>query len=92
MRNVIEMALKSLFFLQIHKNHPASEVSASLCDALELHQFVQNGATLDNFCAKNLAFGLSPFPLSQILVTLMVAFTVADRFFKVIISAGYETS
>ena len=41
---IIEMALKSLFLPQNHKNHPAAGRSAhpgSLCDALELHQFVQ---------------------------------------------------
>ena len=33
---------------------------------------------LDNFSAKDFTFGLSPLPLSKILV----AFTTADRFFK----------
>ena len=43
-RKMIEMALKSLFLLQNHKNCPAAGVFASLCDTLELHQFVQQGA------------------------------------------------
>ena len=42
-RNVIEMALKSLFLPQNYKNQLAAEVSASLWDTLELHQFVQHG-------------------------------------------------
>ena len=54
MRNVIEMALKLLFLPQIFKNHPAVMGSAPgpLCDTLTLHQFVQQGPKLDNFCAK----------------------------------------
>ena len=46
-RNVIEKALKSLFLQQNHKNRPAagdSDPQASLCDTLELHQFVQHWA------------------------------------------------
>ena len=40
------------------------------------------GPKLDNFCAKDFTFGSSPFPLSEILVAFLVAFTAADRFFK----------
>ena len=42
-RNVIEMALKSLFLPQNHKNNLSTGVSASICDALGLHQFVPHG-------------------------------------------------
>ena len=38
---MIEMALKSLFSPQ---NHTAAGVFAYLCDTLELHLFVQQGA------------------------------------------------
>ena len=47
-----------------------------------LHQFVQHGHKLDNFCAKKFTFGSNPLPLSKILVALLVAIAVADRFLR----------
>ena len=46
-QSVIEMASKMLFLPQINENYPAAADSAppgSLCDTLELQQFVQHGA------------------------------------------------
>ena len=42
------------------------------------------GTKLDSFCAKNKnkTFDSSPFPLSKILVALLIAFSAADKFFK----------
>ena len=76
------MAGKLLFLPQNHKNHPAAGVSASLWETVELHQIVQHGPKIDNFCAKNFPFESSPFPFGKTLVALLVAFTAADRFFK----------
>ena len=41
MQNVIEMALKLLFLLQNHKNHPAAGglPPGPFCNPFELHQF-----------------------------------------------------
>ena len=84
-RNVIEIVLKSLFLQENLKNRAAaggSEPQASLCDTLELPQFVQHWARIRKFlCKKTLLMVQAPsFPFSKILVALLVAFTASDRF------------
>ena len=76
---MIELASKSLFLPQNRKNHPAA---GPLCDTLELHRFVQHGTKIRKFLSKKKSFGSSAFSLSRTLVTFVVAFTPADRFFK----------
>ena len=89
MQNVIKMALKLLQYFC----HKKLEKLPSgwrlfpldpLCDTLELHQFVQHGAQLENFCAKKIYFWSKPPPLytKNPDFASTVAFTVADRFFK----------
>ena len=79
-RNVIEMALKSLFLPQNDKSHPAAGGSAPrpLCDTLELHRFVQHGSKLDHFPTK-IYFWFKLPTLSKILVALLVALWLQKR-------------
>ena len=70
MQKVIEMALKLLFLPQNHKNRPAAG------------GFVIRGLNQTIFGQKILLLVKAPFPLCNILVALLVAFTAADRFFK----------
>ena len=53
MRNVIEMALKSLFLPKNCKNHPAAGGSAPSATRLSCIDLICTGPKLDNFCAKN---------------------------------------
>ena len=84
-RNVIEMALKLLFLSQNYKNRPAagdSDPRPLFVTHLSGISLFSTGPKLENFWAKNFAFGSNPLPLSKIQVALLVAFTAADRFFE----------
>ena len=82
MRNVIQMALKSQFLPQNCKNYLGAEGSAPSVTRLSSNGLFSTGPKLDNFCAKNISFGLRPLSLSKILVDFLVAFTPANKFFK----------
>ena len=83
--NVIEMALKSLFFCrkitkitQWQESLPPSAICLNFINLFSME------LKLDNFWVKTLRkiFGSSHLPFSKIVVALLVAFTAADLFFK----------
>ena len=84
-RIVIEMTLKLLFVAAKSQKLPRRW---ELCPqvpfvtSLSCIGLFSTGPKLDKFCSKKFSLGASPFPLSKILVVLLVPFTVADRFLK----------
>ena len=90
-KNVIDIALKSLFFeAKITKNYPSARGSAPgpFCVTAELRRFfeaklVQQGAEIRQLlCKKKTTFGSSPLSVSKSLVALVIAITFAGRLFK----------
>ena len=76
------MALKSLFLLQNCKNPPAAGGSASSVTRLSCIGLFSTEPKLDNFLQRNIYFWFKPLSLSKTPISLRVAFTPANRFFK----------
>ena len=79
---MIEMALKSLYLLQNQKTHSTDGVSASLCDTLDLHQFVLQEAKIRQFLAKKIYFWSKPPSSLQNPGCAFGGLHCSDRFFK----------
>ena len=74
--------VKIAIFAQNRKNHSAAGGSAPSVTRLRRNDLFSTLPKLDNFCAKNIYFWFKPLSLSKTLVTLLVAFIPADKFFK----------
>ena len=83
MRNVIEIALKSLFLPKNPKNHPAAGGSAPSVTRLSCIGLYSMGPKLDNFCAKNIYLWFKPPSLlTKNPCCAFGCLPATDRFFK----------